>query len=381
PMTNLLMIITSGKGFDYSFFRESQTLNKPIDDIEENEQEDKLDKTKDDEKGIDQFFYDLKEELPGLLGTGHVGIKDKIGSYQLFGSFKKEKTDPENSNEKNDQDEKFPDIAGMLSYLFYISQRLIEEERNLEFDLIQLQYEKGHVLLKPHRNIAFIFDTTEPFKHIMVEPNLPAPQEFEQILQNIENTANEIDKIQENVDKWLKKGVKLLKKKQPNEAIEYFTKALEIKPDQTNKADYWYTTGRALGDLAKYKEAIACFKQVRKEDPHHIDSWKKQAKANYYTYQGKKAIKCLRMATNLDGTQDELFIHIAHLFSELKKSWRAIHFFKKGLKLNPGEKTAWSGIGHAYFDVKKYKKAKSSYEKMLETVRLHGIIEVLVFTG
>ncbi len=366
PTINLLLIITSGKGFDFRFFTESKTLNKDFDDVEEIQLDYTLGNKEDEENRFDEFFDNLREELPGLLGAGHVGINDQLASFHLFGSFKMKKEGTEKTNEKQDQSDDFRDSAAMLSYLFYIGQRLIEEERNLEFDLIQLEYEKGYVLLKPRGNIALIFDTEKTFNHAMIEPNLPAPHEFQQIIQNIENLSNRIDKIHENINMWVEKGVKLLQKKRPHEAIEYFTKALGIKIGQTSKADYWYTSGRALGDLAKYQEAIACFKQVHKEDPTHIDSWKKQAKANFYAKQEKKAVECLKKVTKLDRKQDEVFTQIGEIYSDLKNPRRAIQYYKKGLKLNPALKSAWFGIGHAYFDVKRYKKAKSCYEKILD---------------
>ena len=200
------MIITSGKKFDFRFFIESQAIKGNIDDSEEHLTEEIIETEEQYEEDNQKLVERLKEELPGLLGTGHVGIKDQIGSYRLFGSFKKREEKTQNTDvDELEQDFMF---AGMLSYLFFIAEKLVHEDRKLELDLIQLQYENGYLLLKPLRNIAIMFDTTKSFEHVFIEENLPPVKEFDLFLQNIKDKSNKLIETYENVGNWLENGVK-----------------------------------------------------------------------------------------------------------------------------------------------------------------------------
>ncbi|MBN2157289.1 MAG: tetratricopeptide repeat protein [Candidatus Lokiarchaeota archaeon] len=372
PLTNLLLIVPSGQAYDFTYFFDSKTINRNGEDLEKELEEDRIETIEtieNDERieeEIDTFFHNFKEELPGLLGTGHVGIKDYIHSNMLFGSFKeiheiyieKEKNDPKYSSDT--------DITGMLSYLFFIAEKLIHEDRHLELDLIQLHYEHGHVILKPIRNIAFVFDTEEPFKHAYVEQNLPEPQEFHNFLHQLENTSKDLINFHEKVNTRLESGCKLLKKKQPQDAMEYFAKAVEVKVDHAYTAKDWLNIGDALVEKAKYEEAAICYTQYHRDYPKDMESWKKQAKAYWYMDKEKQSIQCLKKALKLDNTDDKICFEIAELYYDLKKFRKAIHFYIKGLKLDSQSKEGWYNLAHSYFDLKRYKKAISCYKKVVE---------------
>src|SRR5690348_194625 len=118
-------------------------------------------------------------------------------------------------------------------------------------------------------------------------------------------------------------------KKEYDEAIECYDKALEIDPKD---ADALNNKGLALNKLGKYKEAIEYYDKASEIDPKYVLA----------------------------------FNNIGSALCDLKKYKEAIESFDKALEIDPKHAMAWYNKGTALCNLKKYKEAIEYFDKALE---------------
>jgi len=97
--------------------------------------------------------------------------------------------------------------------------------------------------------------------------------------------------------KWYNRGITLGNLQQYEEAIAYFDRAIQIKPDLPYA---WYCRGLALNKLKRYEEAIASYDRAIQIKPDYSKAW--YNKACCYAEQGNipLTIETLQQAINLD---------------------------------------------------------------------------------
>jgi len=149
--------------------------------------------------------------------------------------------------------------------------------------------------------------------------------------------------------KWFNRAYDEYQKGNNENAIEYYTKAIELNPDY---AKAYNNRGVAYDVLKEYEKAISDYNKAIELNPE-------DAKAYY---------------------------NIGLAYSNLKDYEKAISDYNKAIELNPEDAKAYYNIGLAYSNLKDYEKAISDYNKAIELnpkyVMAHkNLSELYIITG
>jgi tetratricopeptide (TPR) repeat protein len=93
------------------------------------------------------------------------------------------------------------------------------------------------------------------------------------------------------------KGNEYFYKKEYNNAVQYYDKAIEIDPNY-DKA--WYNKGLALSYLGKHNEAIKCYNKALEIHVNEADAWNNKGCALYKLGKPKEAIACYNKALEIE---------------------------------------------------------------------------------
>ncbi len=89
------------------------------------------------------------------------------------------------------------------------------------------------------------------------------------------NTAESTRHATENSNSaeiWIRYGDEMMHKGELPKAMEYYDQALESSSTHT-LAQAWHSKANALDSLGRHEEAIACYDNAIKCDPHNAECW------------------------------------------------------------------------------------------------------------
>lgn len=128
---------------------------------------------------------------------------------------------------------------------------------------------------------------------------------------------------------WNQKGNELSEQGKYKEALAFYEKAIEIKPDFFVA---WWDRGFALNELGKYEEALKSYDKAL------------EIKSDFYhAWWGR-----------------------GFTLNDLKRYEEALESYDKALEIKPDYSLAWSGRGTTLEKLEKYEEALESYDKALE---------------
>jgi tetratricopeptide (TPR) repeat protein len=116
-------------------------------------------------------------------------------------------------------------------------------------------------------------------------------------IQGIKAGDLQISKNELSSKEYILKGNEHSYKKEYNEAIRWYDKAIEI---DYNNFDLWFNKGNALDELGKYKEAIKCYDKALELNPNDVYAWNNKGYSLYSLGNKVEAIKCYDKALELN---------------------------------------------------------------------------------
>lgn len=170
------------------------------------------------------------------------------------------------------------------------------------------------------------------------------------------NTAVKIIETFSNVQQRLnfhkllyERGILFLERQFYEEAIDSFSKALEIDPSFFLA---WCMKGVALNGIEKYEEAVSCFDQAIDLNPYLHNAWKHRGIALYESFHSKEANGSFEQAISLDNTDYEVFYYKGKSLRRLGTHTEAISRLEQALELAQENYTkVWNELGWAIFDL------------------------------
>ena len=117
------------------------------------------------------------------------------------------------------------------------------------------------------------------------------------------------------------RGNEFFKKKQFEEAIEWYNKSIDLN---SNYISAFYNKALALTRLKKNEEAIDFFDQVIKINPKYISALSSKGIALMHLNKNEDALVCMKKAIDLDPNLDsqsfliDLYRYFSITFSSLK---------------------------------------------------------------
>ncbi|MDO9577221.1 MAG: tetratricopeptide repeat protein [Candidatus Cloacimonadales bacterium] len=181
-----------------------------------------------------------------------------------------------------------------------------------------------------------------------------------------------------------------------DKAIECFQKAIEIKPDF---AEAYLNMGVTYRNKGNYDKAIECYQNSIRINPNNAKAYTNMGivygnKGNYnkeieyyqksielfpysktyfnmglaYYDIGKynDAIQCYENAIKLDPNNGDAYFNLGNVYLEIREEINAIMNFKKTIEINPYDEVAYYNIGNAYNDLGYYDKAITYFQKAIE---------------
>ena len=161
---------------------------------------------------------------------------------------------------------------------------------------------------------------------------------------------------------YLRRGAEALQRGQYSEAIEDFTKAIELEPD----ADTYYIRGRAYGRQREYDRAIQDFTKTTELNPEFADAY--YARGNAYGRQGEhdRAIQESTKAIELNPEFANAYYIRGNAYGRQGEHDRAIQDFTKAIELNPEFADAYYIRGLAYGRQGEHDRAIQDFTKTIE---------------
>ncbi|MEN9443577.1 MAG: hypothetical protein RIS47_467 [Bacteroidota bacterium] len=146
------------------------------------------------------------------------------------------------------------------------------------------------------------------------------------------------------------------------DAIQDFSKALEIKPDY---ATALYNRGSANFDLGNFDEALKDINAAITADPLFGEPYLMRGMLRDRNNQLQEAIADFDKALSLDPNNEKIYVNRGVSKGKAGALDAAIADFDKALDIKPKSKTAYSNRGLAYFHAKKYEYSLADYNKAI----------------
>jgi tetratricopeptide (TPR) repeat protein len=158
-------------------------------------------------------------------------------------------------------------------------------------------------------------------------------------------------------------GKSYYEKEDLGNAIKYFGFAAKEEP---NNADIPYTVARAYADMMNFKEAIPYFLKAieLKPDPR----WIYETALIYYAVPDEQnSLKYMLLAKDKGYKQDNEYLqNLAIAYSNAGKGDEAIALLKGILEKRPSDVNVINMLAESYYDSKKYDEAIAHYDKLLQ---------------
>jgi tetratricopeptide (TPR) repeat protein len=179
---------------------------------------------------------------------------------------------------------------------------------------------------------------------------------------------------------YVKQGNQLYKKKDYDEAVKAYTRALEVEPD------YILALGErseALEELGQYQEAIVDLSRAISLRPEY--TWALGERGSLYelTEEFERAIEDFTRAIELKDDYVFALSHRAKIYRRLERYEEALADFNRLIELRPKDASMWAGRADIYKLMGEEEKAKTDQQKAVELsqfeiAKLQGISRKLV---
>ena len=174
----------------------------------------------------------------------------------------------------------------------------------------------------------------EEFKQKVNE--LDSGQKYDEILVLCDNQLAEINSGNGNnkeflADIYYAKGFGYFLKEEYQFAIEYFNKAIKLKPDLT---EAYCNRGNTKYDLGQYSEAIEDFNKAIELNPDFSEAYYRRGRTKFILNQYEDAIEDYTKAIELDPDNSNIYYHRGLANRKLKQYIKAILDYKKAFELS-----------------------------------------------
>lgn len=201
----------------------------------------------------------------------------------------------------------------------------------------------------------------------------------------------------EALESYMKKGNGYLSVGNYEKALEYLSKALEMKPNYApawtlkarvydrmgeydlaleaakkalefniNKEDLWLTLGNALSRLGRYEEEIECYDRALSLNEKFPEAWNNKGIALYNMKRYEEAIDCYDRALKLDPNNEKTYNNKGVALKALGKDSEALECYDKALSIRSKFMDAWVNKALLLQKLGAHEDALSCFDSILE---------------
>ncbi|OGW30170.1 MAG: hypothetical protein A2X54_00060 [Nitrospirae bacterium GWF2_44_13] len=173
---------------------------------------------------------------------------------------------------------------------------------------------------------------------------------------------NEAVKILGAID-WFENGCVLVNSGNPQKAVEAFTKAIKLNP---NNEKFYVFRGNAYGEAGNNQYAVRDITKAIKLNPKYAKAYVSRGNAHLRSGSYQQAVKDYSMAVKLSPKHEEAYCYRGVAYGALGKEQQALEDFSHAIKINPEYEKAYFYRGLAYAESGNYHKALEDFNKAVE---------------
>jgi len=173
---------------------------------------------------------------------------------------------------------------------------------------------------------------------------------------------NEAVKILSAID-WFENGCVLVNSGNPQKAVEAFTKAIKLNP---NNEKFYVFRGNAYGEAGSNSQAVKDIAKAIKLNPKYAKAYVSRGNAYLRSGNYQQAVKDYSMAVKLSPKYEEAYCFRGVAYGALGKPQQALEDFSHAIKINPEYEKAHFYRGLAYAESENYHKALEDLNKAVE---------------
>jgi tetratricopeptide (TPR) repeat protein len=158
---------------------------------------------------------------------------------------------------------------------------------------------------------------------------------------------------------WVDKGYALVTSGKNQEAVEAFTRAIELDPKD---AKTYYHRGGVYGRLEDYRRAIKDFDRAIELNPKLQEAYTERGVGYGMLGDYQQSIREYDKAIELNSKDTRAYVNRGIAYAKLKDHQQAIRNYDKAIELNPKDERAYLNRGFAYAELGDHRQAMEDYK-------------------
>ena len=165
----------------------------------------------------------------------------------------------------------------------------------------------------------------------------------------------------------LQRGIEAYQKRELDDAIAYYTKAIELDPaDISITSPAYYNCGLAYYGKGEVERAIVDYTRAIELNPNFDAAYYNRGVVHYEKKAFEHAITDYTRAIELNPNFDAAYNNRGLAYTELRDYNGAINDFDRAIEINPNNANAYNNRGVAYVRQGKYHRAVHDYNRAIE---------------
>lgn len=161
----------------------------------------------------------------------------------------------------------------------------------------------------------------------------------------------------------VEKGHQAYDAKNYEEALKYYTQALDINSEDV---DTWINLGLCHRHLERYDEAIECYMEATRLEPKSKLAWNNMGWAYHCKNDEQWARDAYKKALDLDPAYDRALVNLAESYNNEDNYEKTVEIFERALEIDPSDYNNWIDLGYAYRNLEEYDKSIEAYHQALK---------------
>ena len=121
----------------------------------------------------------------------------------------------------------------------------------------------------------------------------------------------------------------------PESALSYFNRALELDPKEQDIPSIYSYMGVCLKEMGEYRRALAVLKNAEKYDKERTDIYNLMGFSYFKLKEHEKAIACFKKVLQIDPGSAIDYANIASNYRDMGQKGKAIQYYEMALAMNP----------------------------------------------
>jgi Flp pilus assembly protein TadD len=140
----------------------------------------------------------------------------------------------------------------------------------------------------------------------------------------------------------------------------------EAVPAQENSAVSWFRKGFSAEDTGRHKEAVEAYTKAIELNPAYVEAYHNRGVANYKLGKNQEAVDDLSRAIELDPKHPRAYYNRAIVLGALRRYKEAVDDGTKAIELNPKDANAYMNRGIDCIAMHDYDRAVADFNKAIQ---------------